>query len=93
MCNFIYVNMSKIIFSYEWEKIIEHAYTIMSYKCANLWNQRFGYFNMRCIAEMKNKALVENISEFLSKAQVCQTCKEGNQRKFSFQGNQVGRAN
>ena len=42
---------------------------------------------------MKKKEIVENIPEFLSNAQVCETCQQGKQTKLSFQANQVRRAN
>ena len=37
--------------------------------------------------------LVENMPEFLSNAQVCETCQQGKQTKLPFQQNQVRRAN
>ena len=37
--------------------------------------------------------LVKNMPEFLSNAQVCETCQQGKQTKLSFQANQVRRAN
>ena len=81
------------MFSVDWEKITEQAYTITSQTCTNLWHKRFGHFNLRSIAEMKKKELVENMPEFLSNAQVCETCQQGKQTKLPFQANQVRRAN
>ena len=80
------------MFSVDWEKITEQAYTITSQTCTNLWHKRFGHFNLRSIAEMKKKELVENMPEFLSNAQVCETYQQGKQTKFSFQANQVWKA-
>ena len=37
--------------------------------------------------------LVKNMPEFLSNAQVCETCQQGKQTKLSFQANQVRKAN
>ena len=85
-----YVKMSNKV---DWEKIIEQAYTITSQTCTYLWHKRFGHFNLRSITEMKKKELVENMLEFLSNAQVCETCQQGKQTKLSFQANQVRRAN
>lgn len=81
------------MFSVDWEKIIEQAYTITSKTFTNLWHKRFGHFNLRSITEMKKKDLVENMPEILSNDQVCETCQQGKQTKLSFQSNQVWRAN
>ena len=77
----------------DWKKITEKAYIITSQTCTNLWHKRFGHFNLKRIAEIKKKELVENMPEFLSNAQVCETCQQGKQTKLSFQANQVRRAN
>uniref|UniRef100_A0A3Q7G3W0 GAG-pre-integrase domain-containing protein n=1 Tax=Solanum lycopersicum TaxID=4081 RepID=A0A3Q7G3W0_SOLLC len=83
-----YVKMSNRIFSVDWEKIIEQAYTITSQTCTNLWHKWFGHFNLRSIAEMEKKELVKNMPEFLFNAQICETCQQGKQTKLPFQANQ-----
>ena len=48
-----YVKMSNRMFSVDWEKITEQAYTITSQTCTSLSYKKFGHFNLKSIAEMK----------------------------------------
>ena len=81
-----------IMFSVDWDKITDQAYTITTQTCTNLWHNRFGHFYLRSIAKMKKNDLVENKHEFLSNVQAFETFQHRKQTNLPFQVNQVCRA-